>query len=90
MANFRRAAFRIIAAAALAAPAYAQAAVEYALKSSGSALSGDASGAGILGCRVDSTLPECLIRHYPKGALVAACLAALLAIRWLARVRAVR
>jgi hypothetical protein len=61
----------------------AQAAVEYALKSAGSA--GAASGASaIAGCKVDSALLSCLSHSYPRTTTVVAVLICLMIVRWLA------
>jgi hypothetical protein len=61
----------------------AQAAVEYALKSAGSAVAAS-GGSAIAGCKVDSTLPSCLSHAYPRTTMVVVVVAALLFLRWLA------
>lgn len=61
---------------AMATAAYAQAAVEYAAKSSSSALSGSGGGARLGACPVDGTLLTCVRQSYPVvfyAATVAAC-----------------
>lgn len=64
----------------------AQAAVEYAVKSAGSAAfaNGGSSGSSIAGCYVDSNLLSCLSHSYPRTTIVAAVLICLFVIRWLA------
>ena len=61
----------------------AQAAVEYALKSAGSAtaVSGNAT---LAGCRMDSALPTCLSHAYPQTTILIVVVVCLLIIRWLA------
>jgi hypothetical protein len=69
------------AALALPAAACAQAAAEYALKSSGSALAKGAGQQYIAGCSVDTGLPECLGRTYPWTTLVLILVVAFLVVR---------
>jgi hypothetical protein len=61
----------------------AQAAVEYALKSAGSAVAAS-GGSAIAGCKVDSTLLSCISHSYPRTTIVAVVVATLLFLRWLA------
>jgi len=79
-----RLALTMLAASACATVGHAQAAAEYALKSSGSAVSGVANGS-IGGCRVDSALFTCLSRSYPKTTIVVIALLTLMILRWLTR-----
>jgi len=81
---------RILAALTCATAGYGQAVAEYALKSSGSAVSASGGVAAIGGCRVDSSLLTCLNRAYPKTTIVVIALLALMLWRWLARARAAR
>ena len=61
-----------------------QAAVEYALKSAGSAI--EAGGASaIAGCAVNSALLSCLSHAYPRTAILVAVAGCLLIGRWLIR-----
>jgi len=60
----------------------AQAAVEYGLKTAGSALS-SGGGTAIAGCNVDSTLLTCLSHSYPQTAIILAVVICLLIARWL-------
>lgn len=61
----------------------AQAVVEYALKSAGSAtaVSGNAT---LAGCRMDSALPACLSHAYPQMTILIVVVVCLLIVRWLA------
>jgi hypothetical protein len=59
----------------------AQAAVEYALKSGGSAVAGSGVSA-IAGCRVDPALLSCLSHSYPRTMTVIAVVICLLIVRW--------
>ncbi len=61
---------------------WAQAALEYALKSSPTAPA-TANGT-IAGCPVDSNIALCLRRTYPRASLIVITLVALWALRWLA------
>lgn len=83
-----RLALAILAVLAQATDAFSQAAVEYALQSSGGALSAS-GGASIGGCSVNSTLLACLTRSYPKATIVVIGALTLLILRWLIRARAV-
>jgi hypothetical protein len=76
---------RIFVAFACATAGYGQAAVEYALQSSGGAVSASASNPIIAGCRVDSTLLTCLSRSYPKTTIVVVALLTVMIFRWLTR-----
>ncbi len=67
---------------AFAPVVWAQAALEYALKSSQPAPP-TASNATIAGCPVDSNLALCLRRTYPRASLIVITLVALWALRWL-------
>ena len=67
-----------------------QAAVEYALKSSGSAVSASGADATIGVCRVDSTLLTCLSHSYPKTTIIVIVLLALMLMRQLTKVHAAR
>ena len=62
---------------------FAQAIVEYALKSASSTLS-QATGYGIAGCYVDSALFTCLGRQYPRTAILVVGVLGLLILSWLA------
>lgn len=75
----------MLAALACAAVAYSQAAVEYALKSAGSTVSGSGGHGTIGGCRVDSALLACLSGAYPKTTVIVIVLIALMIFRWLAK-----
>ena len=61
----------------------AQAVVEYALKSAGSAtaVSGNAT---LAGCRMDSALPTCLSHAYPQTTILIVVVVCLWIVRWLA------
>jgi hypothetical protein len=76
MAPFR-AALRLLFAVSLATAAFAQAAVEYAAKSSQSAMQGSSGGVAHVGaCPVDSELISCLSHRYPmafQGTILAVC-----------------
>jgi hypothetical protein len=85
-----RLALGTLAVARCATVAYGQAAVEYALKSSGSAVSGSGAPATMGGCRVDSTLLTCLSRSYPTTTIIVAGLLAVMILWWLARAFASR
>ncbi len=61
--------------------AYGQAAVEYALKSGGSAVSASGEPATVGSCRVDSSLLTCLSESYPKTMIVLLALLTIL-ILW--------
>lgn len=61
-----------------------QAAVEYALKSAGSAAAAG-GGSAIAGCQVNSTLLSCLGHSYPRTAILIGVVIGLLILRWLAR-----
>jgi glucose uptake protein GlcU len=80
----------VIAALACANAGYGQAAVEYALKSSGSAVSASGAPATIGGCLVDAKLLTCLNHSYPKTTVIVIGLVALMVIRQLTRVHAAR
>lgn len=82
-----RLALTLLAAMACATAALGQAAVEYALKSSQSTLSGGGSGTIIAGCKVDSTVVACLSRSYPKTTIIVIALLTLVIWRWLTRPR---
>ncbi len=73
---------RMLALLACTTSAFGQAAVEYALKSSGGAVAASSSAA-IGGCKVDATLLSCLSRLYPKTTIVVVGLLLLLVLRWL-------
>lgn len=60
----------------------AQAAVEYAMKSAGSAVSASGSAA-IAGCKVDSVLLTCLSHSYPRTMIFAAVVICVIIMRWL-------
>ena len=77
----------VLAALAFANAGYGQAAVEYALKASGSATAASGPGAVIGGCRVDATILTCLSRSYPKTTIAVLALLTLLIYRWLTRRR---
>jgi hypothetical protein len=57
----------IFLAWAFAAALRAQAAVEYAAKTAGGALTGQGQAAGIAGCRIDSNVLSCLAHSYPRA-----------------------
>ena len=80
----------ILAALACATVGYSQAAVEFALRSSGSAVSGSGAPAAIGGCRVDSTLLTCLSRSYPRATIVVVGLVIVIILWWLAKAHASR
>ena len=80
----------IPAALACAATACGQAAAEYAMKSSGSALSAGGGHGSIGACRVDATLLTCLSHSYPKTTIAVIALVALVIMRQLTRAQAVR
>ena len=80
----------ILAALACAIVGYGQAAVEYALKSAGSAASASGAGAAIGVCRVDSALLKCLSRSYPKTTIIVIGLLTVLIWRRLTRAHAGR
>ena len=80
----------ILAALACAIDGYGQAAVEYALKSSGSAVPASGAGAIIGGCRVDSTLLTCLSHAYPKTTIIVVVLLAVMFLRQLTRAYSAR
>ena len=61
----------------------AQAAVEYALKSAGSA-SAVSGNATLAGCRMDSALLMCLSNAYPQTTILVVVVVCLLVVRWLA------
>jgi hypothetical protein len=61
----------------------AQAAVEYALKSAGSAVAAS-GGSAVAGCKVDSALLSCLSHSYPRTTIPVAVVICLLIVRWLA------
>jgi hypothetical protein len=61
----------------------AQAAVEYGLRSAGSAVSATGGVAMIAGCRVDSALLTCLNHSYPATMLLIAGVICLIMARWL-------
>lgn len=75
---------RFVALLLFALPAYllGQAAIEYGLKSAGSALP-PGGAAAIAGCRVDSDLLACLSHSYPQTAIIIAAVICLLIGRWL-------
>ena len=79
-----------LASLSCATVGYGQAAVEYALKSSGSAVSTSGADATIGGCRVDSSVMTCLSRSYPKTMVVVIGLLTLMILRWLTRAYRVR
>lgn len=87
---FPRLTLRIVAALACATVGLGQTAVEYALKSSGSAVSASGQHASIGACRVDSTLLACLSRSYPKITIIVIGLLVLAILRWLAKAYAAR
>ncbi len=66
--------------AGLVAVAYGQAAVEYALKSSGGAAAGSGAPLKIGNCRVDSTLPSCFSQSYPRATVVVVALITVLVL----------
>ena len=80
----------VIAALSCVTVGYGQAAVEYALKSSGSAVSASGEDATIGGCRVDSTVMTCLSRSYPKATILVIGLITVMILRWLTRAYRVR
>ena len=80
----------VIAALACANAGYCQAAVEYSLKSSGSAVSASGAHATIGACRVDSTLLTCLSHSYPKTTIIVIGLLAVMIMRQLTRAHAAR
>ena len=61
----------------------AQAAVEYALRSGGGALSANGGLATIAGCQVDASLLTCLTHAYPGTMLLIAVTICLIMLRWL-------
>jgi hypothetical protein len=61
----------------------AQAAVEYALKSAGSAAA-VSSNATVAGCRMDSAVLTCLSHVYPQTTILIVVVVCLLIVRWLA------
>lgn len=61
----------------------AQAAVEYALKSGGSAVAGS-GGSSLAGCEVDAALLSCLGHSHPRAMIIVAVVIFLLIVRWLA------
>jgi len=64
---------------------FAQAGIEYALKSGGT-LNGYADGpAAIAGCRVDSVL-TCLSDSYPQAAVAVGSVMVILVLRWMTRI----
>ena len=68
---------RFFCGLALATAAFAQAAVEYAAKSSTSALGGTSGGARLGACTVDETFVTCVRQSYPLvfyAATVAVCI----------------
>jgi hypothetical protein len=77
--------FRCMALLLCAIPVtlFAQAAVEYALKSGGSVLPASA-GSAIAGCNVDSAVLTCLSHSYPRASILTAVVIGLLIVRWLA------
>jgi lambda repressor-like predicted transcriptional regulator len=79
---------RFVVAPLLAIPVVlrGQAAVEYALKSAGSAMA-PSGGSAIAGCKVDSTLLSCLGHSYPRTTILIGVVIGLLILRWLARPR---
>jgi len=81
---------KILVALACVTVGHGQTAVEYALKSSGSAVSGHAADATVGGCKVDSTLLTCLSRSYPKIMIMVAGLLAVLIMRQLTRAHSTR
>jgi hypothetical protein len=78
--------FRFVPLTLMALPddLLAQAAVEYALKSGGSAVS-PGSASEIAGCKVNSDLLICLSHSYPRMSILSAVVIFLLIIRWLNR-----
>jgi hypothetical protein len=80
----------VLAALSYVTVGYGQAAVEYALKSGGSAVSASRADAGIGGCKVDSTVMTCLGRSYPKTTIAVIGLLTLMILRWLTRANRVR
>jgi hypothetical protein len=80
----------VLAALTCATVGYGQAAVEYALKSSGSAVSASGADAAIGVCRVDSTLLTCLSHSYPKTTIIVIVLLALMVMRYLTRAHSAR
>lgn len=80
----------ILAALANATAGYGQAAAEYALKSSGGALSASGAHASIGACSVDATLLTCLSHSYPKTTIVVIAFVALMIMRQLTRAHAAR
>ncbi len=80
-----RLAVAILVVLSCATVGYSQAAVEYALKSAGSAVSGSGTGAAIGGCRVDSTVLTCLSRSYPKTFIIVIGILVVILLWWLAK-----
>jgi hypothetical protein len=80
----------VLAALSCATAGYGQAAVEYALKSGGSAVSASGADATIGGCTVDSTVMTCLGRSYPMTTILVIALLTLMILRWLTRAYRVR
>ena len=75
--------FGTLAVFALPVNLFAQAIVEYALKTAGSAVSGN-SGPAIAGCAMNSSLLTCLRDTYPRAMTVCAVVIGLFILRWLA------
>ncbi len=75
----------VLAALGCVRVAHGQAVVEYALKTSGSAVATSGAGPAIGGCRVDSTLLTCLGESYPKATLVVIGLLTVMIVRRLVR-----
>ena len=75
--------FAVLYIFALPITLLAQAAVEYALKSAGSA-TGVSGNATLAGCRMDSALQTCLSHAYPQTTILIVVVFCLLIVRWLA------
>lgn len=85
-----RLALIVLAALAGATAGYGQAAVEYALKSSGGAVGAAGANAAIGSCRVDSTLLTCLSHTYRKTTIIVIGLLVIMILRKLTRMHAAR
>ena len=75
--------FAVLYIFALPITLLAQAAVEYALKSAGSAPP-VSSNATVAGCRMDSAVLTCLSHVYPQTTILIVVVVCLLIVRWLA------
>ena len=87
--SLSRLALIVLAPLVCATVGHAQAAAEYALRSSGNAVS-TGTNTTIGGCRVDSALFACLGRSYPKTTIAVIVLLTLLILRWLTRAHRAR